>query len=252
MTTVVSRLCRYPVKGLSVQDLDRVSVTAGECFPEDRRFGLLLGAHAPDTDPPGWRPKTHFLMLMRHARLAALKTEFDPATSTLTIRRNGRAVAQGTLTTVAGRSVIEQFMAAYMASEVPGSPRIVEMPGTPLTDVDQRVVSVINLASVRDLERVVGRSVDPLRFRANLYVDGLDRWQEVGWVGQTLAIGTARLTVIEPIQRCAATMVEPTTGQRDINLPRALQSGYGHCNCGVYGRVITGGDMAVGDPVEVV
>ena len=36
---------------------------------------------------------------------------------------------------------------------------------------------------------MVGATVHPLRFRANLYVEGWPAWHEAGLVGQTLAIG---------------------------------------------------------------
>ena len=36
-----------------------------------------------------------------------------------------------------------------------------------------KCVHIVNLASVRELERGLGRPVDPLRFRANLYLEGL-------------------------------------------------------------------------------
>ena len=37
---------------------------------------------------------------------------------------------------------------------------------------------LINLATVRDVERIVGAPVDPLRFRANLYFEGAEAWAE--------------------------------------------------------------------------
>lgn len=252
MRATIAKICRYPVKGLTAQELTRADLTAGEGLPEDRRFAILSGT-APSFEPEAaeWRPKSHFITLVRHERLAALKCEYDEATATLTIRRNGRPVARGQLTLSTGRSVIEQFLAAYLASEVPAMPRLVEAPGVMFSDAEDKYLSIINLASVHDLERVAQHPVNPLRFRANLYLEGLPAWEENALIGKELTIGAARVRVAETIERCAATSVDPTTGVRDINIPRTLQKGYQRGDCGINVTVIGGGPIAVGDAVTL-
>ncbi len=48
------------------------------------------------------------------------------------------------------------------------------------------------------------------------------------------------------IDRCAATNVNPQTAERDLTLPRDLLESYGHADCGVYLRVINGGQLGPG------
>lgn len=241
----VAAIARYPVKGLSADPLDTVLLEAGRTLPGDRRFAI---AQAPFDPDEGWRPKSHFATLVKVERLAGLATRYDEATTVLTITRAGRVVARGALATPVGRMVIEQFLAAFM-TDGRRLPRIVEVPGVALTDCEQPVVSILNAASVRDLERVVQAPVDPRRFRANLLVEGWEPWAELGLAGRRLRIGAATLAVIEPITRCMATGVNPDTGARDLNIPQALKRGYGHCLCGVYARVEAGGRIGIGDPV---
>ena len=50
---------------------------------------------------------------------------------------------------------------------------MLQAPGHSFSDVARKVVSIINLASVAAIENAVGAPVHPLRFRGNLYVDGL-------------------------------------------------------------------------------
>ena len=114
-----------------------------------------------------------FLMLMRNERLATLRTRFDDASHTLTITHEGREAARGDLRTPDGRAAIEHFFAAFCADELRGPPKVLHAPGHSFSDVAAKVVSIINLASVAELENDVGAPVDPLRFRGNLYVDGL-------------------------------------------------------------------------------
>jgi uncharacterized protein YcbX len=89
----------------------------------------------------------------------------------------------------------------------------------------------------------------PLRFRANIYFDGLSAWSEHDWIDSEIAIGPARLRVISPITRCAATQVNPATAERDLDIVAALVDSFDHTNMGVYAEVVAGGEIAVGDPL---
>jgi uncharacterized protein YcbX len=82
-------------------------------------------------------------------------------------------------------------------------------------------VSILNLASVAALEAVIGAPVDPLRFRANLYVAGWPAWHEFDLIDREIAVGPAvRLKGLKRIERCAATNVDPVTGTRDMTIPQ--------------------------------
>ncbi len=243
---------RYPVKGLSPERLDAVQLSPGETLPNDRAFAIEQGAPQFDPDAPRHFPKVKFLMLMRDEKLAALETRFDDETSTLTVRRGGKQVSRAQLSTPVGRGIAEQFFAAYLGSALPGKPRVVSAPGFNFTDVPQKFVSLINLASVRDIERVAGAPVDPLRFRGNFHVEGLEPWVEKSWAGRTIAIGETRLKVTKDIVRCAATNVNPATAERDMRLPQLLDEAFGANLCGIYLEVVQGGRIAPGDTVQAI
>lgn len=247
----ISRIYRYPVKGLSAEALTRVSVAPGEGLPLDRRFAIAHGATAFDPAAPAWMPKHNFLTLAKNERLAKLETGFDGATNVLTVKRGGKKVASGDLTTPTGRALIEQFFGAYLEGETRGSPKVVEAPGHMFSDTARKVVSIIGLASVADVERVARASVDPLRFRANIYFDGGKPWQEFDWLDREIAIGDVRLKVYKRIDRCAATTVNPATAERDLQIPRLLQHGFGHIDCGVYAEILNAGEIAQGDALQL-
>jgi uncharacterized protein YcbX len=114
-------------------------------------------------------------------------------------------------------------------------------------------VSVVNLASVRDLEARLGCAIDPLRFRANVHIEGWPAWSELDFgAGAELRLGEATARVVKPIVRCAATHVDPATGERDIDLVPALHAHYGRMTCGLYLNVAWGGEVAVGDRAGLV
>jgi uncharacterized protein len=247
----IASLYRYPVKGLSPEPLPRVALTPGQTLPADRRYAIENGPTGFDPAEPKWLPKTHYLMLMRNERLAALHTHFDDASHVLTIKHDGAIVAQGNLERAEGRTAIERFFASGFATELMGPPKIISGGGFSFSDVARKVVSIINLSSVAAIEDIVGQPVHPLRFRANLYVRGWPAWHELDLLDQTLAVGAARLKVVKRIVRCAATNVDPETAARDLNIPHTLMRRFGHADCGVYAEVIAGGSIAAGDTITV-
>ncbi|RFB81224.1 MOSC domain-containing protein [Methylovirgula sp. 4M-Z18] len=248
----ISALYRYPVKGLSAEALDEAELTAGGYFPGDRIFAIENGPSGFDPDDPEHQPKIKFLMLMRDEQLAKLSTRYDDATGVLTIARDGKQVCRADLSQPIGRTLVEQFFAAFMQHHLRGAPKLLEAPdGFRFTDSAKGFVSLINLASVSDLTRVVGRAVEPLRFRGNVYFDGLKPWHEFDLIGKKLAIGDARLEVLKRISRCAATNVNPVTAERDLNIPNALMRGFDHTDCGIYARVLNGGCIRPGDTIKI-
>lgn len=246
----IHAIYRYPVKGLSPEPLERAELAVHETLAGDRLYAIENGPSGFDPAVPRHQPKQRYLMLMRNERLAQLRTRFDHANHTLAIEAQGREVARGDLRTPAGRAVIERFFAAFCADELRGAPKVLHAPGFSFSDVAHKVVSIINLASVAAVEGAVGRPVHPLRFRANVYVTGWPAWHEFGLVGREIAVGKrARLKIIKPIVRCAATNVDPDTGMRDLSIPDTLLRSFGHADCGVYGEVVEAGDIARGDDV---
>jgi len=250
-TPHLARLYRYPVKGFSPEAFDSIAATPGETLPFDRAYAIENGAGRFDPTAPRHLPKINFLMLMRDERLATLRVAFDDTTHTLTILRDGKQGGRGQLSTPSGRQLIEQFIGAYMAKELRGAPRIVHASGHSFSDVAAKCMHIVNLASVRELERVIGRPVDPVRFRANLYLEGVPPWAEFSWLDKEIGVGDVKLRVFHRTQRCEATNVDPETGARDMAVPATLQRTWGHSDFGVYGKITSGGPLAVGAPVHI-
>jgi uncharacterized protein YcbX len=240
------------VKGLTPEPLARVRLSPGATLPFDRAYAIENGPSGFDERAPAYFPKMRFLMLMRNTRLAELKTSFDDDNHVLTIRHENREAARGDLRTPDGRAAIERFFAEHCADELRGPPRVLHAPGHSFSDVAKKVVSIINLSSVAELENAAGAAVHPLRFRGNLYVQGWPAWHEFNLLGAQIAIGPqARLKVVKRIARCAATEVDPDTATRDLPIPRLLMDTYGHADCGIYAEVIEDGEIATGDPIEL-
>lgn len=258
MDAAVNAIYRYPVKGLSAEALDRVTLSPGQCLPEDRRFAIALGTTQFDSARPEWLSKTHFIMLMRDEALARLHTHFAPESSVLTIERDGEVLLEARLSEPDGQRRIAAFFDEFMGGKVAGPLRIVEAPGHAFADSrpkpnasTDKYISLINRNSIRDLEAKIGAEVDPIRFRANVYFDGPPAWAEHEWLEREITVGGARLRVIATITRCAATEVNPVTAERDLDIVGGLRRHFGHNLMGIYAEVLDAGDIAVGNTLSI-
>ena len=252
MPITVAQICRYPIKGLNAEPLERVTLAAGQALPNDRRFAIAHGSGAASAESGAWQPRRNFLHLAKDEKLAQLRIKFDDESGEMVIERAGKPVVRGKITELTGRALLAQFFAGFMADQLRSAPRMVEAASQPYTDNDSPFLSIIGLASVADLERVVREPVDRRRFRANIYLEGSNAWEELGWAGKEIKIGGVRLRGEGRIDRCAATNVNPDSAARDLNIPLALQRGFGHVDMGAFARVVEEGDIALGDEVTLV
>src|SRR5215472_2650431 len=107
----IQAIYRYPVKGLSPQQLREAQLSPEQTVQADGLYAIENGPSGFDPKAPAYFPKQRFLMLMRNERLAALRTDYDEASHTLTVHWERRRAAEGDLRTPEGRSAIERFFA---------------------------------------------------------------------------------------------------------------------------------------------
>tara|TARA_R110000868_G_scaffold691_19_gene5008 strand:- start:2320 stop:3090 length:771 start_codon:yes stop_codon:yes gene_type:complete len=246
----LTAITRFPVKGFGPDRLELVELNAGHTLPFDRAWAIENGPGDFDPARPAHVKKKHFLMLARQTGLAQLACRFDAAGEHFAVRFPEGETITITLGEAASHAPFFARLETLLGEDVRGTLRIAHAPGQALTDIPDPHISLINAASVRDLEARTGHAIDPLRFRGNLLIDGLEPWAEFGWIGRDVSIGGVRLRGQSRIRRCAATSVNPATAERDIDLPAALMAQYGHADCGIYMSVETNGVIALGDDFE--
>lgn len=244
----VTSLWRHPVKGFTPERLSEVTLTAGAHFPCDRMFAIEDGPSGFDPDAPSHISKMRFTVLARLPKIAAIRTRYDEASGVLTASHPDFEDLQAHMNEAAGRDALASWVARVLGEDARGALKVLPAPdGHRFMDSRSGFVSIINLASVRDLEAKTGRTIDPLRFRGNILVEGWPAWSEHTLSGEALTLGGAALKGIKPITRCAATHVDPVTAEADMNLTAALYQHYGHMDCGLYAEVVTGGRLMPGD-----
>jgi uncharacterized protein YcbX len=119
-------------------------------------------------------------------------------------------------------------------------------------------ISVVSQASLRHLADVAERdAVKPRRFRMLIEVDGIAAHEEDGWVGRQVRVGSALVRGCGHVGRCVITTRDPDTAEADLDTLKLLAT-YRHkigttepLAFGIYGEVLEGGRVAVGDAVTV-
>lgn len=238
---------RYPVKGLSGEALERANLDIGRGIPHDRRWGITGGKADGCGDSPG-REGPGFLTVREHAEFTGISASVSGEGRLRLRLRDGTAVLdepaddQG-LSRKAGAAI-----GASLGLEGLG---LVDHAHDPLWDYPGAFLSLINLATVRELSAKAGADLDVRRFRGNIILECREPWAEIGWVGRDIRVGPGLvLRVVREIPRCKATCIDPDTGRLDVPVPMRLREHYGHKNLGVLAAPITAGALSPGDWVD--
>ena len=237
---------RHPVKGWTPESLERVTVEAGSGLPFDRHFAFASGNQEERPVQGGWVPASTFLHLNAFPELAAFRAHLDGDGQVRFSAPDGSSASAraGEPERFANANA---FIQEHFAAGPYGAPYLVEQaPGRGHWDFTDTCISLINLQTVAAIAEAVGKPLEQERFRGNLYVDGLPAWEEFDWPGRSLRIGDVELEVLRPVKRCAMTSTEPGTGVRAFDLPAIMNEAFGHSFCGVYARVVSGGELAAG------
>jgi len=217
----VAEIWRYPVKSMAGERLESCLV-AETGLEGDRRWALVDG-QANRAGKPLTIRETELLLTYR-AQLA------------------GRGVQ---VVTPGGETRrLDERLVADLAAETSRPLTLREGAGL---NFDDSPVLVVNLTTVAAFEVSAGVEVDRRRFRANLYLDGLEPEEELRWLGRRIRAGHAELEVVSRCERCVVITRDPDTTQASPELLRVLTETSDTC-MGVYCRVARPGLVATGDP----
>lgn len=247
MTGRVTALWRHPIKSHGRETLDHVTLTEGQTMPWDRVWAV---AHdQSDADGSKWVPCQHFNRGSQAPRLAAINARVDEATGTIHLTHPDQPDLAVNPDEDPGKLL--DWSRALIPDNRAAPAKVLRGAQAGFTDTDYPTISIMNTASHKSVEGRLGRALEPERWRGNIWMDGFAPWEEFDWIGKTLKIGTAQLTVRERVERCLHTAASPVTGTRDTDTLGLLNEGWGHQDFGIYAEVSQTGDVAVGDTIEV-
>lgn len=120
---------------------------------------------------------------------------------------------------------------------------------------DAMAISIISTSSIASVGGVVGRELDPRRFRPNVVIESFDEhpYPEDRWVGDLLVFGgtpeAARVRINRRDPRCSVVGVDPDTLEVDRGVLGAIVRERKNL-CGVYGSTERTGSITVGDVIR--
>jgi len=262
MSRVVA-LYRYPVKGFTPEACEHLTVLANGRIAGDRTLAFRFG----DSQLPeeAWSRKHGFAVLVNTPGLARLATRFDPEKRRLRIELDGTIIADEALDDAGRRQLeaaVERYVLPLTANPLAEHPerRPLRLIGDGLTpryqDSEQGQVTLHSRESLAAVANALQTpTLDELRFRSNIAIEGVNAWEEQDWIGRRVRIGEVELDVVRPKIRCLATHANPRSGERDLTIMQTLVQAFSQREPTFAVALMThgrGGDIRVGDTVEVV
>lgn len=228
----VTTLYRYPIKGMTPESVDSLTVQPDGRVAGDRvlAFRFADAVTPEDRDGLDYWPKAKGLALQDFPAIAALRTAYDDDRCLVRIEHAGSVLVEAGLDE-AGRRDLADAVADFVLATPEG--RRLRRPGRlPLVlvgdgttsrfqDRARGYVSVHSRASVDALGDALGMGVDDRRFRSNIVIDGAPAWSELAWTGR-VQVGAVSFETAGPIVRCLATHANPDSGERDAKVLTTL------------------------------
>lgn len=228
----VAALYRYPIKGLTPERHDELTVQSDGRIAGDRvlAFRFAEAAQPEQRDGLDYWPKSKGLALEAFPSLAALQVSYDHDAERVRITHDESLLVDVVLD-ADGRAELTEIMTAF-ALDSPEWKQLQREGRLPLVlmgdgehsrfqDRPRGFVTVHSQASVDAVSAVLGQELDHRRFRSNVVIEGADAWDELAWTGE-VRIGDVCFTAEGPIVRCLAPHANPDTGIRDARILTAL------------------------------
>lgn len=251
----VTALSVAPVKGTRLQTVDAIQLGQSGARG-DRRFFVI-------------DERDRMVNAKTLGELQTVEASFGEASSWLALAFPDGRVVEGRVYD-SGEVVEVQFYSDRRPAMVlagPWAEALSELAGRPLRLVDggpaldrgvDGAVSLISRASLDRLGSEAGvEQLDARRFRMLFEIEGVGEHAEDRWIGRSVQIGQAVVQFEGHVGRCLITSRDPESGEITLPTLDVLRSYRGEPESteplpfGVYGRVLRGGRVLVGDPVTL-
>jgi uncharacterized protein YcbX len=221
---------RYPVKAMAGVSVSVVEVD-DRGFVGDRLFAVFDSAGKMATGK-------HSRRFRRMDPVFELATRFDDG-RTVIVLPDGSTVAPDS-------ADADPVLSAHF-----GEPVTVRVEAE-IPHFDAMPVSVVGTATLTELGRHEGdgRPVNPRHLRANVVVETQVPYAEEAWIGHDLTLGSVRVHVDRPIERCRMVGVAQVGLPARPEMLKTISDRHG-LFAGVYAAVRQPGTTAVGDAITV-
>ena len=257
MNCTISSINYCPVKSLSFQSIQSCEITKNLGMANDRIFAFSRSIDLEKAKliekNPNERKLNNFLTLKNSPVLN--KYNFVYEGDRLTLTQNNKDII-----TISSDDLNERILLANKLMDLESSLikpiSLLKNSNFPFYDTSHsnnvfNSMSLINLNSIKDFEKKINENIELQRFRANFYVDGIEAWEEINWIGKIIKINNVSFKVEKNIPRCVAINLKPKTDDNSLNLLNSLKKTYNHFNMGIYLTPLSDGKIELENKIEV-
>ena len=248
----IKNLFYSPVKSISFTESDSLNILKDRGVEDDRIFAFVQNMDVSKIknliEDPNSRKLNNFITLKNTPELN--KYNFTYTKDNLILKKQDEIIIS-----INPFDDNEKKLLCEKISQIIIKDKTLELlmdENNPFFDtMPENSVSLINKKSIDDFSKRVSEDIEFERFRANIYIDGLDAWAERTWIGKSIKINNVDFVVLDEISRCSATNLKPSTDMVTFNLPNQLKKNYDHINMGLYLVPLQNGVISKGDKLII-
>ena len=248
----INKLFYSPVKSLSFSSVKKLEILDNIGIKFDRNFAFTRDL---DDDKinyilknPLKRQIINFLSLKHFPELNEYNFDFEK--DILNLKKNNNIILE---TNINIQSDVEAlcYKILLLITKLKRIKLIKDSKNPFFDTMPSNTISLINLNSIKDFEKKISKNVELERFRGNIYINGLDAWEERNLIDKTLVINNIKFKVIKEIPRCSATNIKPNSSKFNLSVPILLKQIYNHINLGIYILPLNNGNIKLNDDILI-
>ena len=261
MSVTISSIHYCPVKSISFQSIKNCEIKKNIGIVGDRIFAFAKGlnfeqAKLFEKDPEDRRGKWNKILTLKNSPMMnKYNFIFDGSNLTLTFKNKE-------ILTINSNELNKYELISNKILELENSIKdsLILMKNEEFPFYDTSIskktvlnhsISLINNKSIQDFKNKINQEIEIQRFRGNIYINGIDAWEEQNWIGKIIKINDVSFKVEKKIPRCVAINLKPNSDNNSLNLLQLLKKTYNHFDMGVYMTALDDGLINVGDNISL-
>ena len=261
MSATISSINYCPVKSISFQSVDECEIKKNIGITGDRIFAFtkeldLDQAKLIEKSPEDRKGKWNKILTLKNSPVLN-KYNFLYEKEKLTLTTNEKKILTIDVNKTSERQLLSEKI-IELESSLKKPIFLIKNEESPFFDttISNKVsfvnsVSLLNINSINDFQKKIGKEIEIPRFRGNICMDGIKAWEEREWIGKIIKINNVSFKVEKNIPRCVAINLKPKTDDNSLNLLQSLKKTYNHFDMGIYLTALDDGSISLGNSIDL-
>ena len=261
MSATISSINYCPVKSISFQSVDECEIKKNIGITGDRIFAFTKGldldqAKLIEKSPEDRKGKWNKILTLKNSPVLN-KYNFLYEKEKLTLTTNEKKILTIDVNKTSERQLLSEKI-IELESSLKKPIFLIKNEESPFFDttISNKVsfvnsVSLLNINSINDFQKKIGKEIEIPRFRGNICMDGIKAWEEREWIGKIIKINNVSFKVEKNIPRCVAINLKPKTDDNSLNLLQSLKKTYNHFDMGIYLTALDDGSISLGNSINL-